>query len=98
MENKDYYKEKARRRSQELRPKLRAYVNRVKVFLGCKDCGYKENPVALQFDHITGEKTMEISRMVNSCHSLNKIKEEMRKCEVRCANCHAVVTHQRRKE
>ena len=49
------------------------------------DCG-ETDPVVLEFDHIKNKKKI-ISDMVTN-HSLDKIKEELLKCEVRCANCH----------
>lgn len=94
--NKEYYKAKARGRNTFIRPKLYAFVNRYKVFCGCIDCGYKDNPIALQLDHVRGHKTKSVSKMVSECTSLPKIKDEIRKCEVRCANCHMIVTHERR--
>jgi hypothetical protein len=33
--------------------------------------------------------------MIQSGYSIAKIKEEIEKCEVRCANCHRKVTAQR---
>jgi len=94
--NKDYYKSKAKARNKRVRQQLYKFVNRYKTFVGCVDCGYKSNPVALQFDHVRGEKTMAVSTMVSRATSIGRVKEEMRKCEVRCANCHAVVTKSRR--
>ena len=94
--NKDYYKDKARERNKRLHPKLKAFVDRYKLFIGCVDCGYKDHAVALHFDHVKGEKFKDVSRMVRECYSLPRIKDEIRKCEVRCANCHMVVTHDRR--
>jgi hypothetical protein len=96
LDNKEYYKKKAYERDKRILPKLREFTNRYKTFVGCVDCGYKENPVALQFDHVRGEKTLAVSQMVSSCYSLKRIKEEIRKCEVRCANCHSIKTYERR--
>lgn len=58
----------------------------------CVDCGEK-NPIVLEFDHITNEKTGSISYLLNwlKC-SWPTILEEIEKCEVRCANCHRVKT------
>lgn len=95
--NKDYYKEKAKARNKIVTAALRKFVDRYKLLVGCVDCGYKENAVALQLDHVRGEKTMAVSTLVSRGASLSRIKEEMRKCEVRCANCHSIVTHERRK-
>lgn len=53
----------------------------------CVDCG-EPDPVVLEFDHIKGEKTHAISRMITLGLSLERIKKEMDKCVVRCANCH----------
>ena len=60
----------------------------------CVDCGYL-NPVALEFDHITGDKVDSISQMVQKGLSIKTISLEIAKCEVRCANCHRIVTAQR---
>ena len=95
LDNKQYYKDKARKRNDLWIPRLYKFVNRYKLYVGCIDCGYKENPQALQFDHVRG-KTEEVSRMIRKVSSLKRIKEEIRKCEVRCANCHMIVTHKRR--
>ena len=54
----------------------------------CVDCG--ENDIrVLEFDHRDpGQKHGAISRMVADRCSVNKIKAEIEKCDVRCANCH----------
>jgi len=56
----------------------------------CIDCWYKDNPAALQFDHIS-KKNFNIWGSVNK-YSLEKIMEEIQLCEVRCANCHCIKT------
>jgi protein-arginine kinase activator protein McsA len=54
----------------------------------CIQCGEKD-PIVLEFDHRDNlEKTSEVSRMVSNSNSIQKIKEEIEKCDVRCANCH----------
>lgn len=62
------------------------------------DCGYAEHAVALQFDHVGDNKKMNVSDMIRSDYSWASIKEEIAKCEVRCANCHAVMTKHRKSE
>lgn len=94
-ENKEYYKEKALRSNKKIRGWNRDFVNRVKAKLGCFDCG-ESNPIVLEFDHVTGNKADNIADMVNKSYSTETIKQEIRKCKVRCANCHRIKTHERR--
>ena len=67
----------------------------IKVPRGCHDCGYNEHGVALQFDHLRDKKAS-ISNMIRSDYSWESIKLEILKCEVVCANCHAVRTKSRK--
>jgi hypothetical protein len=53
----------------------------------CVDCGERD-PSVLEFDHVRGNKRMEVSRLIRNGHSLSVIQEEVSKCVVRCANCH----------
>jgi len=52
----------------------------------CVDCG-ETDPLVLDFDHL-GNKENDICRMIQYRRKLERIKTEMAKCEVRCANCH----------
>ena len=62
---------------------------------GCVDCGLRD-PRALDFDHVIGKKLAGISELVRSGGTLDEFKVELAKCEVRCKNCHAIVTATRR--
>lgn len=57
----------------------------------CVDCG-ESDPIVLEFDHVRGNKKRSISQMVARHAKLETIQEEIQKCDVRCANCHARVT------
>src|SRR5258708_21695369 len=57
----------------------------------CVDCGQTDIRV-LDFDHVRGKKSGEISRMMNIGCSWSTIKAEIAKCEVRCVNCHRART------
>lgn len=96
LDNKEYYKAKAKIRSATIRVANKAFVDRFKVYKGCTDCGYDKHPEALHFDHVRGVKLYDVAYLVKSGAGRTKIKEEIRKCDVRCANCHAIVTASRR--
>src|SRR5437773_1530198 len=56
----------------------------------CVDCG-EGNIALLDFDHLHN-KTTDIANMVRDGSSWARIAQEIEKCVVRCANCHARVT------
>jgi hypothetical protein len=66
---------------------LRIYALRYAKQHGCADCG-ETDPVVLEFDHVKGSKRNEISYMINATVSLQTLKTEIAKCEIRCSNCH----------
>jgi len=82
---------KARRRARAAR-----YTNRNREYLvlakdkPCADCGVKFAPCAMDFDHTRSEKKFTIGS--GGTMSLKKLKEEIAKCDVVCANCHRVRT------
>lgn len=58
---------------------------------GCVDCGYAAHPAALQFDHLPGvDKSFQLSNSLQRAWA--DVLAEVAKCEVVCANCHAVRT------
>lgn len=52
----------------------------------CQDCG-EDDIVVLEFDHLR-DKSFNISYGIRAGYSLQRIKDEIAKCEVVCANCH----------
>ena len=77
-------------RAAEKRLALGAY----KIEKGCVDCGYNADHRALEFDHLPGnEKKRTVGSMMY--HSWEHIWAEVVKCEVVCANCHAIRTMDR---
>ena len=95
QKNKKAYKEKAKAYNRSQRKWSKEFIKRVKRMRGCIDCGIS-NPIVLEFDHVRGEKVNNLADMVNQSYSITAIKEEIRKCEVRCANCHRIQTYERR--
>lgn len=66
---------------------------------GCVSCGVKHlHPVQYDLDHVNPQdkRNRQIksnSRAIEPSWSLARIKEEMRKCQVLCKNCHALKTY-----
>jgi len=80
----------------ELHRQKQAYKQRlvkIKETSGCADCG-ESNPIVLDFDHLK-DKKYNVSRMIHDGFSWKAIKKEIEKCEVVCANCHRIRTHNR---
>ena len=95
LDNAEKYKKKAKRWNKSQRKWAREFISRVKSFSHCVDCGQSDSRV-LDFDHVYGEKIGNVSDMVNGSYSIGAIKKEIRKCEVRCSNCHRIKTIERR--
>jgi len=93
--NKQKVKNRSKVRNRNQRKWARSFLSRVKRLRGCIDCG-ESNPVVLDFDHVKGKKTSNLSDMANHSYSIKRMKEEIRKCEVRCSNCHRKKTFERR--
>lgn len=71
----------------------RVDIRALKLLRGCIDCGYAVNADALQFDHLPGmTKRNCVSSLAGSPTALIA---EIEKCEVVCANCHAIRTARR---
>jgi len=64
----------------------------------CVDCGGRFHPVAMTFDHRPGTaKVNDLATLApRGCAGL--FEEELAKCDLVCANCHAVRTYLRREE
>ena len=95
--NKDKIKARSYARNKTQRLRNREFIRCIKEISKCIDCG-ENNPVVLDFDHVKGEKLMNISDMSSRGYSFKSIEKEMEKCEVRCANCHRIITTKRKNE
>lgn len=60
----------------------------------CTDCQQFWPWYVMHFDHVRGEKVGDIGTLILG-HSMDVIRAEMEKCELVCANCHAIRTHAR---
>lgn len=99
-ENRVYvaaHKDERREYAANLRAERRARLNAIKLEAGCADCGYAAHPEALQFDHLPGtHKLFSVANAMSEGRPWDLIETEISKCEVVCANCHAVRTSERR--
>ena len=76
-----------------VRESLTARIDQYLSTHPCVDCG-EDNIALLDFDHLR-DKTADVSTMVRDSFSWEQIAQEIGKCAVRCANCHARVTASR---
>jgi hypothetical protein len=95
-ETKVYYRHKCKfcyqLTKRELRKKNQNWLLNFKKEGKCSMCN-NEDYRALEFHHINSkQKDFSISYMRNNSFSLEKMKEEIKKCVILCANCHRI-TH-----
>lgn len=62
----------------------------------CPDCKSAHPYHRLEFDHVVGQKSFDISSARRLKPSMARLLDEMKKCELVCANCHRDRTHARR--
>lgn len=85
-------REEIRKDRNDRNTRVRRMVADIKVARGCLDCGFNAHPAALHFDHRPGEEKI---GNIATMQGVDKILAEIEKCDVRCANCHAIKTHER---
>ena len=84
-------------RSQQKRQEIRDYLANIKNRSGCIDCKNMYPHYMLDFDHVSNNKTNNISFMAR-WYSVEDIENEIAKCEIVCANCHRERTYKRQHE
>jgi hypothetical protein len=81
----------------KLRKSKRQKINQLKETTPCKDCKKYYPSYVMQFDHLPGKGRVKKFQLNNGqLYSDIQIQEEIAKCEIVCANCHAIRTHIRR--
>lgn len=84
-------KEGYKRRAKEKQARMLAITDEAKD-VPCLDCGGRFLPCAMDFDHRPGEeKVMSVAQLVTRGNEA-KLRAEIAKCDVVCANCHRVRT------
>ena len=71
------------------RARVREFVRAFKETHSCRDCGMSYPHYVMDFDHVFGVKTADVSDLMSrgSC-SIHRIQTEITKCQLVCANCH----------
>ena len=62
---------------------------------GCIDCGEMYPHYMLEFDHLPGYEKIDSPIRLASRYGMEKALEEVKKCDIVCANCHKIRTWQR---
>ncbi|HTJ26637.1 MAG TPA: hypothetical protein VMA36_10785 [Candidatus Limnocylindria bacterium] len=83
----DAYNARRRALLAQRRARNRALVEAYLASHPCTDCGTTE-PLVMEFDHVRGTKIREVSSLVRDGATVERLRAEIEKCEVRCANCH----------
>ena len=95
---KDYNKNnrtKKRQNDAYKRAHVKSVVDTLKEETPCADCGNKFPAVAMDFDHVHG-KNKSIANLVGGAYKLEIILAEIALCEIVCACCHRIRTHERK--
>ena len=87
IENKQDYVDKAKLYVKVYKDVVYTYILNYFLANPCVDCG-ESDVVVLEFDHVRGKKEANVSELIQSKVGLDRIKEEIAKCDVRCCNCH----------
>ena len=78
-------------RKRTKRPKHAEWVDVLKESTPCMDCGGSFPAICMDFDHRPGtQKRRPIAAM--RAGSLSRLKREISKCDLVCANCHRIRT------
>lgn len=75
-------------RNKKNRKKNKEWFDEYRLSLKCNRCP-ENHPATLDFHHINPkEKTKEVCILVAEGYGIERIMEEINKCEVLCSNCH----------
>ncbi len=100
---RDYYFKNREKQLELAKKRKQRYISERKKFFEeikskpCADCGRIYSPWVMDFDHRNGElKLGNVSKLaLRKFWSIARIKEEIEKCDLVCANCHRERTHSR---
>lgn len=76
------------------RARNRKYIHGLKDSTPCADCHLRYPYFVMDFDHLQG-KVEAVGTLAATGCSMEVLLAEIAKCEIVCANCHRVRTHNR---
>lgn len=93
-----YQRNKAKRQAQNKRrqAEFMAWYIGLKAGKPCADCGSVFHPAAMHWDHLPNQPKIADLSFLARRGSRKRVLTEIAKCELVCANCHAIRTHVRR--
>ena len=93
--NKEKYKALTKIRNGIQRKLNRTFLNEEKN-KPCMDCGIIYPPWIMDFDHRDSKTKLAcVAVLARDSYALQKLKKEVKKCDLVCANCHRTRTHNR---
>lgn len=96
--NKKFYeanKEKRLAITKAQKTATNLYIQSYKESNPCDDCKLFYPYYVMQFDHVRGEKELEVSKASKYGWSIARTQNEIDKCDLVCANCHSERSYQR---
>jgi len=71
------------------------HVNLLKSYGVCTKCGHSFHPAAMVYHHRDPKKKgTEVSNLVACGASIERIDEEIAKCDLMCSNCHRILHYE----
>ena len=94
--NRGWYQANKAEQGRRVRKNKALSVARARAFVEaqkakpCSDCRLCFPTCAMQFDHVRGQKRDNVATLVAKGCSIEVVQSEIAKCELVCANCHAI--------
>ena len=95
LDNRETYIKNATSYTKKMREIAFEFTRQLKENTPCKDCNKSFHFSAMDFDHLE-DKSFSIGDACSNGYSIERIKEEIAKCEIVCSNCHRIRTYNRR--
>ena len=82
-------------RQRKTRKNTGEMVQRMKEASPCMDCGVYYPYYVMDYDHVRGEKLDGVGKLSRGAGGIQRLLEEIAKCDLVCSNCHRKRTYER---